>query len=149
VNFLISMTILLVIVVIVRIPLSMSLGLLPVIVIAQLGFTIGIVMLLATLTVYFRDLEHLVGIGLTALFYLSPVLYPLDPHSLPRGAAEFIPFLRFNPLAWYFDTYHAVMFYGTWPSLIEFGLMLTSSAVSIAAGYLVLHRLRARLPEEV
>jgi lipopolysaccharide transport system permease protein len=149
VNFLISLAILLVVLAAIRLPLGPSLVLLPVILLAQLAFTIGASLLVATLTVYLRDLEHLIGVGLTALFYLTPVLYPLDPASLPRGADRIIPYLKLNPLAWFLDSYHAVLFYGVWPSLAQFLLMLGAAALALVVGYLVFLRLRTRLPEEV
>jgi lipopolysaccharide transport system permease protein len=149
VNFLISLVILLVVLVAAHLPLSASLMMLPVILLAQLAFTIGISLLVATLTVYFRDLEHLVGIGLMGLFYLTPVLYPLDPAALPRGAVKILPFLKVNPLAWYMESYHAVLFYGAWPPFRQFWVMMAGSIVALLAGYAVFLRLRARLPEEV
>lgn len=148
VNFLVSLTILLIVLAIVRIPLGASLVLLPVILIAQLAFTIGISLLIATLTVYLRDLEHLIGVALMALMYLSPVIYPLDANLVPQ-LGRWIPYLKLNPLAWFLDNYHAVLYYGTWPSPTEFTLMLGSSLLSLVLGYAVFLRLRARMPEEV
>lgn len=148
VNFLISLVILLVVLAVVRMPLGVSLVVLPVILIAQLAFTIGISLLLATLTVYLRDLEHLIGIALVALMYLTPVIYPLDAAAVP-AIGKWIPFLKLNPLAWFLDSYHAVLFYGTWPEPVEFTLMLAASLVALVLGYVVFLRLRARLPEEV
>jgi lipopolysaccharide transport system permease protein len=112
-------------------------------------FTLGLALLVATLTVYLRDLEHLVVLALTALFYVTPVLYPLDPAALPAGAEKYLNLLRLNPLSWYLESYHSVLFYGSWPNPTRFTLMMVSAAVSLAAGYAVFRRLRARLPEEV
>jgi ABC-2 type transport system permease protein len=148
VNFLLSLAILLVVLVAARLPLGESLVLLPVILVAQLAFTIGVSLLVASLTVYFRDLEHLVGIGLTALFYLTPIIYPLDPKSV-RGAAAIIPYLRLNPLSWFLDSYHSVLYDGTWPSVSQFSLMLLVAVLALILGYGIFLRLRARLPEEV
>jgi lipopolysaccharide transport system permease protein len=148
VNFLISLAILLVALAIVRMPLGVSLVLLPVILIAQLAFTIGISLLIATLTVYLRDLEHLIGVALMALMYLTPVIYPLDPTMVPQ-LAQWIPYLKLNPLAWFLDNYHAILYYGTWPSAREMTLMLAASLAALVIGYVVFLRLRARLPEEV
>ena len=149
VNFLISLVILLIVLAAVRLPLGPSLLLLPVIIIAQLVFTIGLALMVATLTVFLRDLEHLIGIGIMAFFYLTPILYPLEPGYLPRGAARVVPYLRLNPLSWFLDNYHSVIYYGTWPSLTQFGLMLAASAISLGGGYLVFLRLRSRVSEEV
>jgi ABC-type polysaccharide/polyol phosphate export permease len=149
VNFLISLVLLIPVLFVAGIPLGPSLLLLPVILIAQLGFTVGVSMLVATLTVYLRDLEHLIVLGLAALFYLTPVLYPLNPHALPGGAGRYIRYLELNPLSWFLDSYHSVLFYGTWPDWTQFVLMLVATVFTMLFGYAVFLRLRNKLPEEV
>jgi len=148
VNFLISLAVLLVILGFVDL-LSPSLILLPVILLSQLAITIGLATAVAAVTVYFRDVEHLVVIGLTAWFYLTPVLYPLDPKALPAGAGKYIGYLRLNPLSWVFDSYHSVLFYKSWPDVSTFSLMMVFALVCLTSGYLLFVRLRPRIPEEV
>lgn len=149
VNFTISLAALLVILVVARVHLGVSIVLLPVLMLAQLALAIGLGMLVATLTVYFRDLEHLVALGLTALFYVSPVLYPLDPHALPAGASKYIAYLNLNPLSWYLESYHAVLFYGRWPEPGQLVGVGASALVALAFGYAVFLRFKSQLPEEV
>jgi lipopolysaccharide transport system permease protein len=149
VNFAISLVVFLVVIVVARLPVGASLVLLPVILLAQLVFTLGLSLFVATITVYFRDLEHLIGLGLTALFYLSPVLYPLNPGSLPHGAARFIPWLNLNPMSWFLESYHSVLYYGTWPDPARFTLAMLAAPAALIGGYLVFARMRTRLPEEV
>jgi ABC-type polysaccharide/polyol phosphate export permease len=151
INFVISLVLLVAVLLGLRIftgspPLGPSLVLLPLILLAQLVFTAGLAIFIATVTVYMRDLEHLVAIGLTALFYLSPVLYPLDANTVP---ASFIRVIKFNPLSWYLAAYHDVLFYGRWPDPVLFTLMLVAAPVALVGGYLVFARFRRRLPEEV
>jgi lipopolysaccharide transport system permease protein len=148
VNFLISLCVLLVILAFVGL-LGPSLILLPIILLAQLAITLGLATAIAAVTVYFRDMEHLVVIALTALFYLTPVLYPLVPSALPAGAGKYIGYLQLNPLSWLFESYHSVLFYKTWPSPTTFTLMLVSALVSLALGYMLFAKLRPRIPEEV
>jgi lipopolysaccharide transport system permease protein len=149
VNFVITLAILLVILVAAHIHVGLSLILLPVIVACQLALTLGLALLVATLTVHFRDIEHFLSIGLSALFYLTPIIYPLDPRALPHGAAQFVPYLKLNPLSWYLESYHSVLYYGTWPDPLLFGLMVASAVVTFGGSYWAFHRLRARLPEEL
>lgn len=149
VNFLISLAVLIPALTLLRLPLGPSLLLLPLVLLASVAFTAGLAMIVASLTVYFRDLEHLIGLGLTALFYLSPVLYPLNPDAVPAGGAKYLQLLALNPLSWFMDTYHHLLYYGTWPNPKFFSLMLAASAVSVTSGYLVLHRIRPRLAEEL
>ncbi|GAC1657625.1 MAG: ABC transporter permease [Candidatus Dormibacteraceae bacterium] len=149
VNFAVSMAIFLVALVIAGIPLGPSLILLPVIIIATLGLALGVGLLLASLTVYFRDLEHLVTLALAALFYLTPVIYPLDTRVLPASGAKFVTILKLNPLTWFLESYHSVLYYGTWPDPVMFTLMLLAAVIALLAGYTVFARLRPRLAEEL
>ncbi len=149
VNFGVSLVVLVIVLLAVRLPLGPSLLLLPVVIAAQLGFCIGVGLLLASITVYFRDLEHLIGLGLTAWFYVTPVIYPLDPALLPPGAAKYIPFVMANPLTWYLEVYHSLLYYGRWPSPALLGATIGAAIVVMAAGYVFFGRMRDRLPEEV
>jgi homopolymeric O-antigen transport system permease protein len=149
VNLSISLAVMLVVALVARLPLGASLVLLPVIMLAQLAFTIGLGLLAASLTVYFRDLEHFVGLGLTAWFYLTPVIYPLDPNALPAAAGRFLPYFKLNPMAWYVESFHAVLFFGRWPDPLMFFPMLGSAVVALVGGYWLFLRLRPHLPEEV
>ena len=148
VNFVLSLAILLGILAFVGL-IGPSVVLLPVILLAHLAITLGVAMALAAATVYFRDLEHLIVIAITALFYLTPVLYPLDPRALPPGAGKYIGYLELNPLSWVFDSYHSVLFYKAWPDPTQFTLMLVLALVSLILGYFIFVTLRPRIPEEV
>lgn len=148
VNFVIPLAILVVVLVVRGIPVGASLVLLPVVVVANLALVTGLALALAALTVFFRDVEHLLALALQLGFYLTPVLFPLDPRAI-GGAAWLIPYARLNPLAWYLDSYHAILYWGVWPDPGEFALMLAAAAVALLGGYLLFLRLRARLPEEV
>lgn len=148
INYLIMLVVLLVVLLVVGVPLGASLVLLPVILVAQLAFTIGISLLLASITVYFRDLEHLVTLAMTAWFYITPILYPLDPKLLGH-AGSLIAILRLNPLSWFLDSQHAVLFYGRWPDPVLFTLMMSASALALVAGYGFFTWLRPRIPEEI
>ena len=129
--------------------LGPSLVLLPVLVLALFGLALGTSVLIAAVTVFFRDLEHLVSLALAAWFYVTPVLYPLDPRVLPHGAARFLPLMSLNPMSWYLESFHSILYYGTWPDWTRFGLSLGLSALMLVAGYWVFLRVRPRLAEEV
>ena len=148
VNFLITLVALLVILLVWANHLGPSIILLPVVVLAEICFALGLSLLIASLTVYFRDLEHLIGLGLTALFYLTPVFYPLDTSVVP-AIKKYGKFLEINPLTWYIDAYHHILFRGDWPNPKLFALMVVSSVIALVLGYAVFVRLRPRLPEEV
>ncbi|HEV2952958.1 MAG TPA: ABC transporter permease [Candidatus Dormibacteraeota bacterium] len=147
VNFLISLAALLVALLVVGGHLGGSVLLLPIVILALFMFTLGLGLLVGTLTVYFRDIEHLITLGLTALFYLSPVLYLLGP--TPGIGAHYTHILRFNPMTWYLECFHAILYQGAWPDPAMLELTLISAPLTLVVGYAVFLRLRSRLPEEV
>lgn len=65
----------------------------PILAAVQLALLMGLILILASIDVFFRDLEHLVEVCLTLLFYLSPILYPL---SLVPDRWQ--PIVQINPL---------------------------------------------------
>jgi len=149
VNFLIPLGLLLGVLVIGGIPLGWSLLLLPVVALGQLALCIGCALAIASLTVFLRDIEHFLVLGLQVVFYVTPILYPLNAKAMPRAATAFLPLLHLNPLSWYLGCYHAILYDGRWPDLMDFALMILCSLLVLGLGFLVFIRLRPRLPEAV
>ncbi|MCR4289612.1 MAG: ABC transporter permease [Candidatus Scalindua sp.] len=50
----------------------------PLLVLSQLIVTIGICLAISIVNACFRDMEHIVGVLLSMLFWMTPVIYPLD-----------------------------------------------------------------------
>ncbi len=67
----------------------------PLIVLSLFVLTIAIAMLLSSLYVRFRDVGIIWGVAVTALFYATPVLYPLEPNVVPE---QYIKWILLNPL---------------------------------------------------
>lgn len=83
---------------------------LPVIIALQFVFTLGLTYLLASLHVTFRDLQHLLGIVLTLLFYLTPVFY-----STQNVPAQYHALFNANPVAHLLQAARRVLLGGQWP----------------------------------
>lgn len=82
----------------------------PLVVLPLAGVALGAIWALAALTVYFRDLAQLVGLAVTALFFLSPVLYPME------AAPEHLrPLFYASPLTYPIETLRGLLFTGTLP----------------------------------
>lgn len=78
----------------------------------------GLAALLGALNVYFRDTQHLVGVLLSALFFLSPAMYDLG--FVDRMASDLNPLVLdlylLNPLAGLFTGYRFAFLPDTvWP----------------------------------
>lgn len=96
---------------------------------------LGAIWALAALTVYFRDLAQIVGLVVTALFFLSPVLYPIEaaPESLR-------PLFYANPLTYPIETLRGLLFAGTVPEASGY-LLYCGAALACAGAGLGLFRL--------
>ncbi len=113
----------------------------PVLVMVQLFVTLGISLLVASINVFFRDLERLVAILLNMLFYATPIVYALG--MIPERL-KFIIYL--NPLALLIINYRDIFLYGDvhW----EYFLLSVAYAVGIFLfGYITFNRLKSRFAE--
>ncbi|NJN67150.1 MAG: ABC transporter permease [Chloroflexaceae bacterium] len=85
---------------------------LPVMLVVQTLFLIGVVLFLSALAVFFRDVVHLIGILLMFWFFLTPVFYSLNAVSTPM-VARVIRWL--NPMASIIDFYRDILYGNTVP----------------------------------
>lgn len=65
----------------------------PLLALVQLTLLMGVALLLSSFDVFFRDLEHLIEVFLSLLFYVTPIIYPLS--KVPE---RWQPVLHLNPL---------------------------------------------------
>ncbi len=100
------------------------------------GFTMGVALLTATLQVFLRDIDHMLGPTLTVLMYLTPILYPLS--QVPESI---YPFMQINPLVHFLAPIrNAMLVAGPLPIAILLpAFALCSAAMMI--GWLVFQRL--------
>jgi lipopolysaccharide transport system permease protein len=146
VNLLLSLAILFVFAAIYRQPLGPPLLALPLLLILQSLLALGIALMLSAITVYFRDLEYLVSVGLTVLFFATPIIYPL---SALKGHKNLIFWLNLNPLTWLATGYQGIWHDNRWPEGWQLVALAGLGIVWVAAGWWVFRRLRRRFAEEV
>lgn len=109
----------------------------PVLLLIQIAFTVGVTLGICGLFVYVRDLKQVVPIILQLGLFATPVAWGLE--SIPaswRGA-----YCAVNPLGIVIDGYRNAVLYGRAPdsTLVVYAAM--ASAVYLIAGYLLLKRL--------
>ncbi len=137
-----------------RMQLSILILLLPVIILLQTLFTIGLALILSSFQVFLRDVKYIVEIGMMVWFYLSPVFYSL---TLVAGiSSKFLTFYALNPFVGLFVLYRAVFLKGYLkslpPSLNIFGLIIWTVIVCIFVfflGFFVFKKYEARFPDLV
>ncbi len=109
--------------------------------------TAGLVMLIAALNVYFRDVEFLSGVILTVLFYLTPVVYTIQfVHAQSPRVALWI---ARNPLTPFTEAFRSAIYYREVPATLQIAECAAIGIGGFVIGYGVFNRLKARLAEEL
>jgi lipopolysaccharide transport system permease protein len=124
--------------------LHWSILFLPVLVVIQLTLMAGIAWLTAAATVYFRDVRHIVGVGVTMLFYFTPVFY-----DLARLPGHYRSLLRVNPLTTIVDGYHSVVLGGRLPAQGWLAAVTLFSVAVAAAGLAFFTRVNPGFVDEL
>ena len=118
----------------------------PVIVLVQLIFTLGLVLLLAALTVHFRDLRDLLANLLTFWFFATPIIYSYKMDNV----AKFANLFDWNPFFHFAVSYQEVLFFpGAFGHLKWLPVMFAGSVLMFFAGYWLFDRLRDSFAEAV
>lgn len=103
---------------------------LPLIVVPLCLATVGMAWLLASLGVFVRDVGHVVGLVVQALFFASPVFYSIDSVKGP-----FRTIMQFNPLTHALEGARRVMVDGGTPNWPLWGVSLVAAGVIALLGY--------------
>ncbi len=98
---------------------------------------IGIAWFLASLGVYFRDMEQVMPVLTSALMFLSPVFYSIE--VLP---AFFRRWLMANPLTFIIEALRNLLFWQTLPNKIEIALLYLMAVIVFYLGFLSFKTLR-------
>lgn len=80
----------------------------PLLIVLQLAFMYPLALILAISNVFVRDIEYLVGVMFSALFFATPMVYPLD--MVP---AEYRAYFAANPLHSLIQGWRSVLLEGT------------------------------------
>lgn len=117
----------------------------PVIWFVQATFLIGVVLILSSLYVYFRDTSVLVEVGLTAWFFLTPIFYRVE--DVAPDYEQWMYWL--NPMASIIAELHTVLYYGGVPDPLFMLRTLTQALILVAVGLLLFNQVNRHLGEHV
>lgn len=115
---------------------------LPVVLVPQLMFTIGVCWAWAAIGLFARDLAQINGFLLTLLFFLTPICYPME--KLP---AEALPILQKSPIYKLVGEYRLLFISGAAPDWIVLAQLLMMSVAIFYLGYGVFRKLRPSFPD--
>lgn len=146
VNFLITYVVVFAIIIVSGAGLALKpLLFLPLILIAEYLFSLGLALILSGVDVYFRDVEHIIGVLLMAWVWGTPIMYSKD--AVGNGMLSKIVVL--NPMTWFVDIYHNILYDKICPEIMGLVSCLILAAITLVIGEIVFMRLEKNFAEEL
>lgn len=117
---------------------------LPIIMLVEYLLALSVAMLSSAITVYFRDLEYILGILTMAWQFLSPVLYPVE--QVPE---KVLPIFKLNPMTPIIVAYRDILYYKQVPQLETLLQAVVVGVVMLVIGVATFGTLKRHFAEEL
>ncbi len=141
-NFLFAVPLLLGFMLIAGIAPGPAFVLLPVVILIQLVFMLGLGLGLAALNVHYRDIQHILGNLMTLWFFLCPIIYPA------KNVPERFKFtLILNPVAMFTEMYQGIFLEGRFPAGEHLLFAGAVACLAFLAGNMLFNRYREGFAE--
>ncbi len=121
-----------------------SLLYLPVVILAEYLLALSITMITSSVTVYLRDMEHILGIITMAWQFLTPIMYSVD--MVPE---QVIPIFNLNPMTPIIVAYRDILYYKQPPELKTLLQGFVFSIVLLIIGRVIFGKLKQHFAEEM
>ncbi len=120
----------------------LSLLCLPLVMLVEYILALGITMIICAIDVYFRDLEHILGILSMAWMFMTPIMYDISvvPENLQSG-------FYINPMTSIIIAYRDILYNGTVPHLTTLGTAAGMGFLFLIIGMLSFGQLKRRFSE--
>jgi len=144
VQFLLTFLILIPALLLFKIDLGLPLLWLPVIILLQTGFILGLSFFFSAFNVFFSDVKHLLEIFLQIWFWLTPIIYPIS--FVPE---RFQSLYRLNPAVLIVEGYRDILLRNKGLSLIQCLWLLAVAVLFFVLGHLFFNHHNKRFAEEI
>lgn len=145
VDFIVSLLVCLVLIGLSGLGIGVSILLLPVLVMLQVGVVLWVALLLACLYVYLRDIDHIYQVFLRVLFFSTPMFYDLS--YVGDGLARTV--VALNPLAQVIHVSRDLMIEADSSSFGACGVLVLSSVGLTGLALQIFRRLEIRFAENL
>lgn len=115
---------------------------LPAVMITEYCFALGCTLIVSGVTVYFRDLQHILGIIMMAWMYFTPIIYNIK--DIPENYRNIF---YLNPMCHIITSYRTILYYKQMPDLRYLGITAAVSVAVMFIGFAVFGRLKKRFAE--
>lgn len=144
VNFFISTIIIIGFVVFGGLGLTQYIVFYPLVLLAQYILLLGISLIISSISVYVRDLQHLIGVVLQLLFYAAPIVYA--PEVIPEN---FKWIIDINPMTYIINGYRDIFYNQTAPDWQPLLILIGGGILFCVVGYLIFNKLQKGFAEQL
>lgn len=116
----------------------------PLVLLVQYVLLLGISLIVSSVTVYFRDLQHFIGVLLQLFFYATPIVYAVE--TIPEGLRWI---LKLNPMTYIINGFRDIFYYQKMPDIKMLGIALILGILLCILGYLIFSKLQKKFAEEL
>lgn len=142
VNFLLSLPLVFLFLFLFKVHIGVNILWLPVLILIEVLLSYAGAMVFSALTVYFRDMLHILPNLLLFLFFGTPIIYPLS--QVPESVRHIV---MLNPLAPLIVSFQNVMFYNSPPSWKYIVYPLAFSVIVLIIGSIIFESYREEFAE--
>lgn len=104
----------------------------------------GMSLILASLYVYYRDLNQIWEVIVQMGFFLSPIVYPIT--TVPEN---YLPYYMLNPVTVVIQMYRDILLYHTAPAPADLAFAFLVGGAIVLLGSVIFKRLERRFAEEI
>lgn len=153
VNFIPAFALILVLAVVLGHPMQWSeLILLPLVILLQALFTLGVALLVSILNVYYRDVEFIINLVMRAWMYMCPIIYPihmLTGAEVSSTVKDFAGLYFLNPMAVIISLYHQPFFPDQGPEIKYVIYTVILTVVLFLGAWYLFRRMNRRVGEVI
>ncbi len=123
---------------------------LPVIMLIEYCLALGLTLFVSAVTVYFRDLEYIIGILMMAWQFLCPIVYSIDlVWNLSENNPWILQVYMLNPMTPIVLAFRDILYYGKSADLSTLWLAAVLAVTCLGVGYVTFGKLKRRFAEEL
>jgi len=149
VNFILSTSVLIPFLLIFGIKLKWYIIFLPIVIILQLLFTIGLGLFFSSVNVFFRDVGNLIEILMLTWMFLTPLWYPIQ--LVKDSAPKYVYIYLLNPMASFVAVYRFILFNPDLEYILSYATIVVtiSTFIFFFGGYWIFNRLEPDFAKEL
>ncbi|MFT7667707.1 MAG: ABC-type polysaccharide/polyol phosphate export permease [Planctomycetota bacterium] len=127
--------------------LGFTLIALPLLMLLQAVFTVGLGLFLSAFNLILRDTFHLVGVFIIVWMFSTPIFYPPTMITAAKHGGKYDFVLEYNPMYWLIECYRNVLLNNSWPDPALLGTFAGVAVVVFVLGATFFNSQRDSFPD--